>query len=138
MFSAAFIAGLALISSCVSVEAAVADNDCKIILESTAAGEIKNGLMDVAASGKLYRVDAEKSSVSFSVRHFPFSRVQGRFHATVLRPGADIVDQQLRAYQLQFIQCFRFPVAGPSRLEVGHYNKVGGQIDSGTAAQSSH
>lgn len=81
IFSATFIAGLALISSSVSVEAAVADNDCKIILESTAGDEIKNGLMDAAASGKLYRVDAEKSSVSFSVRHFPFSRVQGLFHA---------------------------------------------------------
>ena len=81
IFSAAFIACLALISSSMTVEAAVADNDCKIILESTAGDEIKNGLMDAAASGKLYRVDAEKSSVSFSVRHFPFSRVQGRFHA---------------------------------------------------------
>ena len=81
IFSATFIAGLALINSSVSVEAAVADNDCKIILESTAGDEIKNGLMDAAASGKLYRVDAEKSSVSFSVRHFPFSKVEGRFQA---------------------------------------------------------
>jgi len=79
VFSAVFTAYLALISSSVSVEASVKDDDCKIILGSTAGDEIKSGLMDAAASGKLYRVDSDRSSVSFSVRHFPFSRVEGRF-----------------------------------------------------------
>ena len=75
----------AMITACLMLftdgAGAAINDDCSLILESSIADETKEGLMDAAARGHLYRVDAGRSSVSFSVQHFPFSSVRGRFHA---------------------------------------------------------
>lgn len=76
---------LAILTTCMVLFAdasgAALKEDCSIILESGIAEKTRNRMMDAAVSGQLYRVDTDHSSVSFSVQHFPFSRVRGRFYA---------------------------------------------------------
>lgn len=62
-----------------SVHAGQLDMNCDTVLDSRLPDRTKTALMDAASRGELYRVDSPASTISFRVKHFPFSAVAGSF-----------------------------------------------------------
>ena len=62
-----------------AVHAGQLDMNCDTVLESRLPDRTKTAMMDAASRGELFRIDTSVSSISFSVKHFPFSTVAGSF-----------------------------------------------------------
>ena len=68
---------------CLLASSAAAVEPCKPFEDGRVDAELLATMRQAAKEGRMYRVDAETSSVGFCVRHFPFQEFRGQFRNIV-------------------------------------------------------
>jgi polyisoprenoid-binding protein YceI len=68
---------------CLLASSAAAIEPCKPFEDGRVDAELLATMRQAAKEGRMYRVDAETSSVGFCVRHFPFQEFRGQFRNIV-------------------------------------------------------
>ena len=68
---------------CLLANASVANEPCKPFEGGRVDAELIAAMRKAAHEGRMYRVDADTSSVGFCVRHFPFQEFRGEFRNIV-------------------------------------------------------
>jgi polyisoprenoid-binding protein YceI len=83
MLKSLFLRALAVVFLCVPANFAAAAEPCAPFEGGRVEAGLIEAMRQAAKEGRMYRVDADRSSVGFCVQHFPFQEFRGEFRNLV-------------------------------------------------------